>query len=159
MITRRLTISAFALLLVACEAQASRPALPTAHVVVEAQSQVVVLPTLMPSPMPTATATLQPPTATPATVETQYRAWMEEARVAHPYEETIEQMWAVMLCESGGQAEISNGINVGLFQFHPDTWAGNWNPYRDQPITDPRAQIFATAKAWQDGYQSWWGCY
>lgn len=84
---------------------------------------------------------------------------MEEARAAHPYAESTEQMWAVMICESAGQPEVSNGINIGLFQYHPDTWAGDWNPYRDAPITDARSQIFATAKAWQDGYQGWWGCY
>lgn len=84
---------------------------------------------------------------------------MEEARAKHPYGESIEQMWEVMLCESSGDSETIADTYYGLFQYHPDTWGGEWNPYRDQPILDPQAQIFATAKAWQDGNQSWWGCY
>jgi hypothetical protein len=85
---------------------------------------------------------------------------MEEARALHPYGEPVEQMWSVMICESSGDASVvAAGLYHGLFQYSAETWAGAWNPYRDQPILDPRAQIFATAKAWQDGHQSWWGCY
>nr|MBP8253035.1 transglycosylase family protein [Herpetosiphon sp.] len=87
----------------------------------------------------------------------QYRRWMQEARDLHPYQESVDTMWAVMLCESGGDptAQGASGL-TGLFQYQPSTWSDAWNPYRDQPITDARAQIFATAKAWSDGYQSWW---
>jgi hypothetical protein len=95
----------------------------------------------------------------PATPEEQYRIWMEEARALHPYPEPLEAMWAVMLCESSGVADMVAGPYHGLFQYLDSTWAGEWNPYRDSPILDPRAQIFATAKAWQDGNQGWWGCY
>lgn len=84
---------------------------------------------------------------------------MEEARAAHPYSEPIEVMWQVMLCESSGEADMVAGSYYGLFQYEQATWAGDWNPYRSSPILDPRAQIFATAKAWQDGSQRWWGCY
>jgi hypothetical protein len=88
----------------------------------------------------------------------QYRRWMAEARTTHPYSETVETMWQVMQCESSGIATIQGpGDLVGLFQYQPNTWGGAWNPYRDQPITDARAQIFATAKAWSDGNQQWWG--
>ena len=87
----------------------------------------------------------------------QYRRWMSEARATHPYPATIDDMWQVMLCESSGVATIQGpGGLVGLFQYQPDTWNGAWNPYRDQPITDAKAQIFATAKAWSDGNQQWW---
>jgi hypothetical protein len=91
----------------------------------------------------------------------QYRAWMEEARAAYPYREPIAKMWSVMMCESGGDPDIisPNRLYHGLFQYHKRTWAGRWNPYREQSIFDPKAQIFATAKAWSEGYQSWWGCY
>jgi hypothetical protein len=89
----------------------------------------------------------------------QYERWIVEARLVHPYPETAEHMWRVMLCESSGNAAVVAGPYYGLFQYLPSTWDGEWNPYRDQPILDARAQIFATAKAWQDGYQSWWGCY
>jgi hypothetical protein len=109
---------------------------------------------------PLATPTSQPsPTALPGTPLEQYRAWIEQARVTHPYGEPVEVMWQVMLCESSGQPDQVSGIYYGLFQYQPDTWAGEWNPYRASPILDPHAQIFATAKAWQDGNQHWWGCY
>jgi hypothetical protein len=117
------------------------------------------------SSQPPATSTVPPvtatpaPTATPADALTQYRHWMDEARTLHPYPEDIEQMWAVMICESKGDPSLVAWPYHGLFQYQPETWGGDWNPYRDQPILDPHAQIFATAKAWQDGYQSWWGCY
>jgi hypothetical protein len=87
--------------------------------------------------------------------------WIHEAREQYPYPESEEQMIAVMRCESGSDpASVSpDGINVGLFQYSRATWAGEWNPYRDQPITDARAQIFATARAWNLGMQEQWGCY
>lgn len=100
--------------------------------------------------------------ATPASYATpleQYRAWMDQARAAHPYPDPIEVMWEVMICESSGDPQAITGANQGLFQYDSATWAGDWNPYRDQPILDPRAQIFATAKAWADGNQHWWSCY
>jgi len=109
---------------------------------------------------PPATPTSQPvPTALPSTPLEQYRAWMQEARATHPYSDPIEVMWQVMLCESSGQPDQVSNSYYGLFQYQPDTWAGEWNPYRASPILDPHAQIFATAKAWQDGNQHWWGCY
>jgi hypothetical protein len=100
-----------------------------------------------------------PPTATPADPLTAYRSLMEDARAAHPYPETVEHMWNVMMCESKGDPGMVAWPYHGLFQYLPETWSGDWNPYREQPILDARAQIFATAKAWQDGNQSWWGCY
>jgi hypothetical protein len=110
------------------------------------------IPTALPSASPALDPSLDPPLD-------QYRAWMQEARTAHPYSEPIELMWQVMMCESSGQAEQVAEIYYGLFQYQQVTWAGDWNPYRAEPILDPRAQIFATAKAWQDGNQHWWGCY
>ncbi len=91
----------------------------------------------------------------------QYRAWIREARERHPYPESEERMYAVMMCESGGDAVIVNpaGPYSGLFQYSPATWSGDWNTYRNEDILDPRAQIFATALAWSNGMQSQWGCY
>jgi hypothetical protein len=148
------------LLLTACGA-APTPMLPTAYVVRSNTTAAVrSLPIRPPTKAPEPT---QPPfpTTTPAldTPLDQYRAWMQEARVLHPYNESIEVMWEVMLCESSGMADIVAGSYYGLFQYEQTTWAGDWNPYRTSPILDPRAQIFATAKAWQDGSQHWWGCY
>jgi len=146
----------------------STPALPTAYIV---RVSAAAAPTpRTPTPVPSATA-LPPASPTLALSATpvpdssleppldQYRAWMQEARTAHPYSEPIELMWQVMLCESSGEAELVAGSFYGLFQYQQDTWAGDWNPYRDSPILDARAQIFATAKAWYDGNQHWWGCY
>lgn len=102
------------------------------------------------------------PSATPAAYATpleQFRSWMEEARATHPYPDTVEVMWEVMMCESSGDPQVVTGANQGLFQYDATTWTGDWNPYRNQPILDPHAQIFATAKAWADGNQRWWGCY
>lgn len=91
----------------------------------------------------------------------QYRAWMEEARAEYPYRESVDTMWDVMMCESGGSPNVvsRNRLYHGLFQYHKQTWAGKWNPYRRESIFDPKAQIFATAKAWSEGNQRWWGCY
>ena len=91
----------------------------------------------------------------------QYRAWIGEARASHPYPESEERMYAVMMCESGGDAAVVNsaGPNSGLFQYNAATWSGDWNTYRNEAILDPRAQIFATALAWSNGMQSQWGCY
>ena len=118
-------------------------------------------PTSLATAPPKLTITSAPLLAPPTVVPTldQYRAWMEEAHALHPYSESTDVMWAVMLCESSGDPAAVAGAHFGLFQYEWATWAGDWNPYRDQPMLDPRAQIFATAKAWQDGYQYWWECY
>lgn len=96
-----------------------------------------------------------------ASSPTQYRQWMEEARKTYPYAESLNKMWNVMMCESGGNPRASGGAGawLGLFQYVPGTWAGLWNPYRTSSIWDARAQIFATAKAWSIGMQSAWSCY
>jgi LysM repeat protein len=114
-----------------------------------------------PAPAAPPAATAVPIPTVPGSTPEQYRAWMEEAHGVHPYAEPVDWMWSVMMCESGGYSDlIGHGKYYGLFQYLPGTWSGDWNPYRDSSIYDPRAQIFATAKAWQDGHQSWWrGCW
>ena len=153
----------FAFILSSCGG-ALTPTLPTAYVVragaaatPAARTPAIPAPaTKPPEKLPTSL-----PSATPAldTPLDQYRAWMQEARAAHPYSEPIEVMWQVMLCESSGRADEVAGSYSGLFQYDSATWAGDWNSYRASAILDPRAQIFATAKAWHDGNQHWWGCY
>jgi hypothetical protein len=140
------------------------PMLPTAYIVRAGAAATLAprTPTITPS-------VTKPPEATPTSLPSatsaidtpldQYRAWMQEARATHPYSDPIEVMWQVMLCESSGQADLVADSYYGLFQYQQATWAGDWNPYRATSILDPRAQIFATAKAWQDGNQHWWGCY
>ena len=156
--THALTGMIAVIALAACSNASAVVALPTANV----QLRAVALPTLpAPTAAPTYVLTPVPTSAppTPASTEAQYQVWIAEARTQYPYAESVAQMWAVLLCESGGNALASNGVNHGLFQYQDATWAGDWNPYRDQPITDARAQILATAKAWSDGNQHWWGCY
>lgn len=91
----------------------------------------------------------------------QYRAWMTEAKAMYPYPQSVDKMWRVMLCESGGNAQASGGGGrwLGLFQYAPSTWKGKWNPYRAESIWDAKSQIFATAKAWNLGMQRHWSCY
>jgi hypothetical protein len=127
---------------------AATPARPTSSAAAPATPAPAAAPISLPSP-----------TLLPTTPLEQYRAWMQEARATHPYSEPIEVMWQVMLCESSGQPDQISDSYYGLFQYQQTTWAGDWNPYRTSPILDPHAQIFATAKAWQDGNQHWWGCY
>lgn len=67
-------------------------------------------------------------------------------------------MYRLMMIESGGYASIVGpGGYYGLFQYHPATWEGSWNPYRSAGITDGAAQIHATALALKMGYgHAWW---
>lgn len=136
----------------------SRPATPTPV----SSATVTGMPVIVSdTPLSTETipARLPPTSSSPLSTLDRYRAWMEEARSLYPYSEPIESMWAVMLCESEGNADAVGSHYYGLFQYLPETWSGEWNPYRVYSIFDPRAQIFATAKAWADGYQLWWyGC-
>src|SRR3954463_10463540 len=90
-----------------------------------------------------------------------YRSWMVDARKLYPYPQSVDKMYRVMLCESGGNARASGGGGawLGLFQYAPRTWRGAWNPYRASSIWDARSQIYATAKAWRLGMQRQWSCY
>ncbi len=91
----------------------------------------------------------------------QYRAWMVSARQMYPYPQSLDKMYRVMMCESGGNPRASGagGAHLGLFQYAPGTWRGSWNPYRYSSIWDAKAQIYATAKAWSIGMQGQWSCY
>jgi uncharacterized protein YraI len=90
----------------------------------------------------------------------QLRQWMEEARAQYPYSEAVDKMWRVMMCESSGSPNaVGGGRYMGLFQYSPSTWAGSWNPYRNNSIWDAKSQIFATARAWSIGMQNHWSCY
>ena len=157
--TRLLPLICIAIL-VACGANNAAPALPADTNRIAATSPPITsyAPTVAPTLTPSATPA-PPPATPPATSADQYRAWMDEARIRYPYSEPVEQMWELMLCESSGNPDLIAGPYHGLFQYAQETWEGDWNPYRDRPILDPQAQIFATAKAWHDGNQSWWGCY
>jgi hypothetical protein len=165
-ITRRLYLLYLPLsvMLSSCGGGALTPTLPTAYVVRAgaATTPAAYTPTMPPPTVkPTEAIPISLPSATPELSPPldQYRAWMEEARAAHPYGESLDVMWEVMICESSGRADEVAGSYSGLFQYDSATWAGDWNPYRTNAILDPRAQIFATAKAWLDGNQHWWGCY
>lgn len=153
MLTSACSTQPSAALLPTADIRLSQPAAPPARLAVRNSSPSPIAPAATPAPP----APLAAPAAT--TALDQYRAWMVEARDRHPYAESVEAMWQVMLCESSGNPNAAADVHQGLFQYDSATWVGDWNPYRDQPILDPRAQIFATAKAWHDGKQGWWGCY
>ena len=91
----------------------------------------------------------------------QYRVWMADAKARYPYPQSLDKMWRVMMCESGGNLMASggNGKWLGPYQYAPTTWRGSWNPYRNNSIWDAKSQIYATAKAWSIGMQSHWSCY
>jgi hypothetical protein len=110
-----------------------------------------------PAPHPTPPG-VNPPGHTPPGTKSR---GVHEAREQYPYADSEERMLAVLLCESSGDPAIvsPDGANHGLFQYNAATWAGDWNPYRDQSLYDARAQIFATAAAWSLGMQAQWGCY
>jgi hypothetical protein len=86
---------------------------------------------------------------------------MADAKAQYPYPQSLDKMWRVMMCESGGNSKASGGGGrwLGLFQYAPGTWKGKWNPYRSSSIWDAKSQIYATAKAWSIGMQSHWSCY
>ncbi|GEM_PF-2268730 len=91
----------------------------------------------------------------------QYRTWIADAHKRYPYSESEDKMWRVLLCESSARSDAYNasGPYIGLYQYSPATWGGNWNPYRNYSIYNAQAQIYATAAAWQQSHQSWWECY
>jgi hypothetical protein len=119
-------------------------------------------PTPSSTPTPSTQGSASPSSRGPVDEQTlnQYRAWIHEARVTHPYPDSEDRMYAVMMCESRGQATLVAAAGYsGLFQYSPATWRGAWNAYSNQSILDPRAQIFATALAWHNHMQGQWGCY
>jgi hypothetical protein len=111
----------------------------------------------------TCASVLSPGRAEAATATTidQYRAWMLDAKNTYHYPQTLDKMYRVMMCESGGNSRASGGGGawLGLYQYAPTTWRGSWNPYRKSSIWDAKAQIYATAKAWSIGMQGQWSCY
>jgi hypothetical protein len=119
----------------------------------------------MPEPGPLLEPDPEPATSVPElegeAALAQYRVWIGEARTLHSYPDSVQRMYDVMMCESGGQAGIVNpaGPYSGLFQYAGGTWNGDWNTYRENNILDPRSQIFATALAWSLNMQGQWGCY
>ena len=109
------------LLLSSCGAPLT-PTLPTAYVVRAGTAATPAPPTPTIPPLATKPPEITPtslPSATPVldTPLDQYRAWMQEARAAHPYSEPIEVMWQVMLCESAGQADQVADSYYGLSQY------------------------------------------
>jgi uncharacterized protein YabE (DUF348 family) len=69
-------------------------------------------------------------------------------------------MYRVMLCESGGNP-YAGGTWKGLFQYHPNTWAGAraaypGGQYAGAEITNGTAQIYVTAwKVSKNGWSAW----
>jgi soluble lytic murein transglycosylase-like protein len=76
---------------------------------------------------------------------------------AAEYGQDASELYRVMSCESKGDPYADNGVNKGLFQFHPGTFAGT--PYGSASIYDGRSQIFAAAWMWSQGRQGEWTCF
>ena len=149
-------LTGWAMAMYLSQAPTSAPAAPEPVVASKPAATPTVKPTEKPKPEPTATSR-----PSGSSTQAQYRQWMEEARTMYPYTQSVDKMWSVMMCESGGNARASGGGGrwLGLFQYAPTTWGGRWNPYRGESIWDAKSQIFATAKAWSIGMQSHWSCY
>lgn len=56
----------------------------------------------------------------------------------------------LMMLESGGR-RYAGTTYKGLFQYHPGTWRGSWNPWRNNSVYDGWSQIRATALAMRKG--------
>lgn len=78
------------------------------------------------------------------------------ADAAEKYGQDPAALYAVMSCESKGDPNADNGVNKGLFQFEPSTFAGT--PYGGASIFDGQAQIYAAAWMWSQGRKGEWGC-
>lgn len=76
---------------------------------------------------------------------------------AAAYGQDAAELYRVMQCESKGDPYADNGVNKGLFQFHPGTFAGT--PYGSASIYDGPAQIHAAAWMWSQGRQGEWTCF
>lgn len=86
----------------------------------------------------------------------QWGPWLVEAGAM--YGQDPAELYRVMQCESGGDPNASNGGQyLGLFQFHPGTWAST--PYGGASIYDGPSQIMAAAWMWSQGRQNEWSCY
>jgi hypothetical protein len=91
------------------------------------------------------------------------RAWERDGRwrpiidvAAKRYRVSADRMYRMMMRESGGR-RYAGTMYKGLFQYHPGTWRGSWNPWRNDSIYDGSSQIFATAYAIRRGWgPSWW---
>lgn len=75
---------------------------------------------------------------------------------ANEYGISPEWLLSIASCESGFNPRAYNpaGPYIGLFQYHPDTWANNGYG----SIYDPVAQSRTTARMLSQGGASHWGC-
>ena len=70
------------------------------------------------------------------------------------YGQDPSDLYAVMSCESKGDQYADNGVDKGLMQFDPGTFAGT--PYGSSSIWDGHAQIYAAAWMWSQGRRNEW---
>ena len=76
---------------------------------------------------------------------------------AATYGQSGSAMERVARCESGLNPYAINPRGFyGLFQFHPNTFAGT--PYGDRDIFDPVANANAAGWMWQQGRKNEWAC-
>ncbi len=145
-------------------AAAALPASAPAEVLAEPADPQASAPLAATPPSPTASAVARARARRGAVDEAtldQYREWIAQARTEHPYADSEDRMFDVMMCESKGNASLvaRAGPYSGLFQYATGTWKAAWNTYSEQDILDAKTQIFATALAWKNKMQRQWGCY
>jgi hypothetical protein len=63
----------------------------------------------------------------------------------------------VVSCESSDNPLASNGVDFGLYQFLPSTFAAT--PYRGHSYWSARWSALAAMWAWSHGWQRQWQCY
>jgi uncharacterized protein YabE (DUF348 family) len=89
----------------------------------------------------------------PVSFKGPYYEWIQDA--SRLYGANADEMYRVMMCESGGDpyAQSPSGKYKGLFQYDKRTWSVSG--FGDRDIFDPYAQINAAAKAWKSRYSKW----
>jgi hypothetical protein len=77
---------------------------------------------------------------------------------ARRHHQPFEDLLRVARCESNLDPRAYNpaGPYYGLFQFLRSTF--DWTPYRDRSIYHPRANAYAAAWMWEQGYRDHWAC-
>ncbi len=84
-----------------------------------------------------------------------YGAWGPDiVDAAAMYGQSPSDLYLAMNCESGGDQHADNGVDEGLMQFDPGTFAGT--PYGKSSIWDGHAQIYAAAWMWSVGRRGEW---
>lgn len=84
----------------------------------------------------------------------------EAALRAYGVEWAYAKLLAVEFCESTCNPEtLGRAMERGVLQFHPDTWAGEWNPYRFENAHNPIVAWHAAGAFIKAGRYLEWSCW